>query len=227
MDEGRYLYCIVSPDHPPPSDLSGLEDREVRRIAAGRIVLWASRLEARPSPSLDRIRRHNEVVEAAMGEAGSPVPIRFGEWFPTREELLQEVGEREEAYARSLEAVRGAVELGVRITDPARRPEAAPDLNARTGREYMEGLARTHAEARAGEERGRRLGEALASHLGPLARRQRVEHLPAEEGLVSVAHLVDREDVERYRRAVAEFADGCGELRFRVSGPWPPYSFVE
>lgn len=227
MDEGRYLYCIVSPEHPPPSGLRGLGDRAVRRTAAGRLALWISALEARPSPSLERIRRHNEVVEAAMGKAGSPLPIRFGEWFPTTEELLEEVGEREEAYARCLEEVRDAVEFGVRVADPSRRPTPGPDTDARTGREYMEGLARSHADTRVREERGRRLAEALTSHLGPAAPRQRVETLPPEEGLVSLAHLVAREDVDRYRRKVSEFADRRGEHRFRITGPWPPYSFVD
>lgn len=233
MDDGCYVYCVVAPERRPPPDLVGLEDRAVRRLTSGPVALWVSELDARPSPSLERIRRHNEVVEAAMTESDSPVPMRFGQWFASRTELLEEVGERRESYARALESFRGAVELGVRVVDPARAPArdspgtADPGRAYDTGREYMEELRRSHAEERSAEEAGRRVAEELAEHLGPVARRQRVETLPPEEGLVSLAHLVAREDEERYRRKVAGFGRRRSDLRLRVSGPWPPYSFAE
>lgn len=227
MAEGRYLYCVLPSDRPPPADVAGLEGRPVRRLEAEELALWASELAGRPSPSVERIRRHNEVVEAAMSEAATPLPMRFGQWFPDREALLSEAAGRAESWARALEEVRGAVEFAVRVLDPTREVVEPPPANAESGRAYMEGLARRRSEERSSEKRARRLVDELEAHLGPAARRQRWELLPADEGLVSVAHLVNRERTGAYRDRMSTFADDRGELRFRVSGPWPPYSFVE
>jgi len=227
MDEGLHLYCLVEPDRSPPEGLRGLEDGAVRRLDVGRLAAWVTALEGRPSPSLERVRRHNRVVEAAMSESSSPIPVRFGEWFGSREELLDAVREDEGAYLRRLEGLRGAVEFGVRVVDPDRSAPAERPGAAESGRVYMERLARAHAEERAARGDAERLAEALAAHVGSLARDARVDLRAPEGGLVSVAHLVARADEAAYRRAVGEFAERTTDVQFRVSGPWPPYSFVE
>jgi hypothetical protein len=39
-------------------------------------------------------------------------------------------------------------------------------------------------------------------------------------------HLIEREDVQEYRTKMAQAVEERPEVRFMVSGPWPPYSFA-
>ncbi len=51
--------------------------------------------------------------------------------------------------------------------------------------------------------------------------------LPSRHGLVSVAHLVERGAEREYRVALEVLRHERPDLRFLVTGPWPPYSFGE
>lgn len=227
MADGRYLYCVAPGGHGPPSDLTGVDGREVRSVDHEGLTVWCSDIAERPVPSLDRIRRHDDVVRSAMTATTTPVPVRFGQWFPTRATMLEELDGERDRFGALLRKLGGTREYAVRVlerTPTGSREEAT--VNAGSGREYLEGLARREAEVRATRERGRELAEALASHLGGLVRDQRAETLEPPDGLLSVAHLVATDDAERYRDAVRGFAGDRGEVDFRVTGPWPPYSFV-
>lgn len=227
MDDGLYLYCIAPDGHAPPPDLRGMEGRPVRPTAMHGLLLWTSELAARPRPSLERVRRHDRVVQASVQGGDTPLPMRFGQWFPSRAELDRKVGEQADRHRRRLRAVAGAREFGVRVLEPSAVSVEEEPGEARSGRDYMERLARREGRKRDAEERGRRLADELAVHLEPLTREEFVAPLDPEEGLVSIAHLVSLGDAEAYREAVAEFGRRKDRLRFVVTGPWPPYSFVE
>lgn len=118
---------------------------------------------------------------------------------------------------------------------PSEEPRAANGTPAETtgrasagsapGRAYMEALALRERRWHEREARGRRVAAELAEGLDALIRDERVEPL-REGGLVSVAHLVDRQAEEAYAAAVDAFAADRPALRVVRGGPWPPYSFV-
>lgn len=232
---GLHLYCIVPAGHRPPAGLLGLDDAPVGSADASSCGVWTSRAERRPEPRLERLRRHDRVVRAALREEGTALPVRFGQWFPSEEALRTRVEERAERYRKELGDVRGCLEFGVRVLlatgggeegrrEPPGEKPAPP--GAGRGRAYLEELARRRAAGREASRRAEAVATELEAHLGPLVRRHRVERLPGDEGLLGVAHLVPREEVPRYRRALEAFGRDRPELRLRPHGPWPPYSFV-
>lgn len=224
---GVYLYCIAPAGHRPPAGLRGLEDRPVRGLEAGPFCLWVSELEEAPRPTVERARRHNAVIEAASSEAVTPVPVRFGQWLASAEPLKARVERRRPGYEEALRTLAGALEFGVRIGDPAREqpdPRVAP--TAASGRDYLHALARRAAGERAARARVEEIGAALRDALGPLVRQERIGSPPRGEAVASVAHLVRRVDGSAYRRRLDEFGREHPELRLRLTGPWPPYSFV-
>lgn len=219
---GLYLYCLGEPDHPRPEDVVGLEGAAVRDVEAGGFSAWVSELERMPAPSLDRIRVHNAVVEAAAGVA-TPLPLRFGQWFETADDLDASLRDRGEALHAALARVSGALELGVRVLDPAHAPD---ELDRASGTAYLEALARRSRVEEEGRRRGEEVAAELKEWLGPLVRDERVRSLGAGS-LVSIAHLVDRHEIGKYRLHMDQFPPRHPELRFVLSGPWPPYGFAE
>lgn len=225
---GLYLYCLLPAGGASPGDLRGVDGSPVAALDEGAFRLWVSQVEAAPRPSPDRVRSHHAVVRAAMDGGTTPLPMRFGQWFPGREVLARRLEERGRDYGARLRDLEDAVELGVRFLDPAGVPVVhGTEAGARTGREYLEALAGQHQRRTEDEERGRRLARELGEALGDLVRRERIEPLEPGEGLVSVAHLVGRSDMDAHRRGIDAFRRAHGGLQLRESGPWPPYSFVD
>ena len=75
-------------------------------------------------------------------------------------------------------------------------------------------------------DRTREIAESLRATLGSIVRAERIDALRSRNGVVSIAHLVERSGVETYRGFIHAFGHGRTDLRFFVSGPWPPYSFA-
>lgn len=226
-DPGLYLYCIAAADNRPPTGLAGIGDSPVRAVDSPPFAVWASRLDRPPTPDVSAIQRHNHVVETAGRHEHGALPVRFGQWLDSEAALLDAIAERRDQYAEALPRVAGAVELGVRVVSPEPVPAGAASVEAAaSGREYLESVARRSAASRARTARGRELARELHDTLGPLLRDQRTDSPATPRGLVELAHLVSRDEVEEYRDQVSTFAAGEPDLRFLVSGPWPPYSFA-
>jgi hypothetical protein len=229
---GAYLYALLPRDAPAPAaGLTGVGGAPVEcRLHAG-LAAWLSPMERAPAAAVAPIREHNRVVEAAMAAGVTPVPVRFGHWHPSEDALLAAVADAAERFHQALAHLAGSVEYGIRVLDPGmQRPAAAvqrPEApEATTGREYMKALALRHSAERVGRERLTEVAAGMRAELGALIRDERIEPLPSAHGVASVAHLVHRRDGAAYATAVERLPQRMPELRFLLSGPWAPYSFV-
>jgi hypothetical protein len=192
------------------------------------LTLWVERPEACPEPSVEATLRHHTVVQHAWRHAPACLPVRFGQWFRSASLLEERVEQKRGTLEPALAEVTRAGEHGLRVIDPREAAEVEPEDRHRpaSGREYLEGVRR---RVRRSEQRAllaRSLAQALAAGLGSIIRAQRVDPLPPEHGLVSLAHLVGFERAREYERRIQAFQREHGELRFVSGGPWPPYSFV-
>jgi hypothetical protein len=241
-----YLYCLTEPGCEPPAELRGIAGKRVRALGVtGRLVAWVSDLPEDPGPaSTELVRVHDRVVRAALA-LETPLPARFGQSFVSDAALERALQGRSDPLERSLERVRGSVEMTVRIL-LAEAGDAVP------GRPFEGGAV---VGASAGSGAGSRASEGAGrAYLARLRERQRVsaelqrqaEFLQARvaravDGFareevcspvmlgaqsISISHLVAREAVREYRLAVASLSKGEAALRLMVSGPWAPYSFA-
>jgi hypothetical protein len=220
---GKYVYCVVPAALPPPADLRGIDDAAVLDYAAGSLRVWFSDCDARPAATLERVRRHNAVIEEALARGVTPIPLRFGQWLASEAALVDRVGHSVERWQTLLTGLAGACELGIRARWP--RPGPARDVQQPpvSGRAYLEQIARQHAGSAALRAEADRLAAALRAAVGSLVLRERVE---TAGGMLAIAHLVRSEEVSAYRAAV-ERVRSTSEAEIAVSGPWPPYSFAE
>jgi hypothetical protein len=86
VDNGRYLYCLVdlAAGSKETVDITGIEDEPVSLVTAQRAPLGAlvhSRQEPFDSTDLKKLRdwllAHQQVVDAAGDQFGTPLPVRF------------------------------------------------------------------------------------------------------------------------------------------------------
>ena len=163
---------------------------------------------------------HEKVIEAVMAN-GTVLPLRFGSGLQSEAQLAEAMATRHDELIRAIELVRGHVEIGLRVLprdSDDRRQTRSPEPPS--GRAYLlERATKHHLAERAKREVHVPLTEmatahVLASRVGPPA-------------VLVASYLVSDDDVEGFRTRAQELAARIEEAQSFVTGPWPPYSFVD
>ena len=188
------------------------------------LVCWESALallaqpEAQPLPSLQRHR-----LIATVAETRPFVPVRRGASFADAAAALAWARGNSGRLHALIERLEGRAELSLSLFEAggaAGEPASG------------EGYLRLQAErVRAAEERMQRLkeqGAALSACLAGAAEQQRLESWCGPNGAcgLDLSLLVQRSAFGELR-VEAERAVAASGQPWRVSGPWPPYSFAD
>jgi hypothetical protein len=219
------LYAITDHPGPPLPDLATLPElapfpdlAPLRSVARRELAAVCA-----PAPegevTADALWRHERVVEALMEERDL-LPIRYGTRVSDEAAAGEAIEANHDRLVKSLEFVRGAVEVAVRALAPQPRPAPALTGAAMSGADYLR--ARADEVAAQGDA-----GGAVHEPLSAAARAQvtRSPSLPGE--MLRAAYLVDRDAVSAFSELVARVQAENPDLRLTCTGPWPPYSFAE
>jgi Gas vesicle synthesis protein GvpL/GvpF len=210
-----HVYALAT--HPAVLPAHGLEGAPVQAVALDGVDVVVSPVPdgAAETVTETAVLEHARVVDEVFEANDAVLPARYGHGFADAAALEAAVGGRLGALREGLERVRGMVELGLRVTAPAREERAS----ASSGRDY---LAARRAELRAAEDAAQTIHEPLAG----AAAAATVNVLATAELLLSAAYLVPRAEVERFLGLVEATTAVHPELTFACTGPWPPYSFA-
>ena len=191
------------------------------------VAVWVTR-GPRPDGGVDAIRIHNAVVEAAVTEEVTPVPLRFGQWVDDERDLQKAVAEKATSYQERLAEFAGCLEFGMRLIDPA-APDTAVTAErppATSGLEYMRGLQESSRLAEKKRAESEQVHARIRELLGDAVRAEKVEEARTAHAVLTLSHLVARPKFEEYRALAVRVREMFPELRMLLSGPWPPYSFA-
>ena len=194
---------------------------------------------------------HEAVVESFVG-AQAVAPMKLFTIFTSDARAVENITRDRVRVDAALKRVANHLEWGVRVAlDPAqtpaaksRRARAAP--GARSARGAMEALETTSGAAFLTRKKAQRdanaelagrarevvseLYDRLAAH-ARVAKRRAPGERPAQGGplLLDAAFLVARTRSARFEKAATGAARDLERHGYRVtvSGPWPPYSFIE
>jgi hypothetical protein len=220
-----------------------------RAVAAGAdlwLIVADAPLSRYGEPALARLVKDLDAVSACAvahsaviahcARRGPVLPLRLLTLFSSDERARAEVWRRRRALARRLARVAGRAEWGVQARlDAASAAKAAARpaaLGGGPGTRFLERRRRQRRETRGLAAQARTAAVALYRALARYADDARQRPLVAVDGqaalLLDAAFLVAGTRLARFRqgvRAHAARAAGRG-LRVRLTGPWPPYSFV-
>lgn len=229
-----YLYCVLtSAGADAKPTVVGVGGAPVRTLPLGDLEAWVATIEETAIRVTERALGeqavlHNEVVAAALSRGRTPLPARFGSHFADDEACLATLRGRAPQIRDVMARLAGSVEMSVLIvSNPCARPAESRPLPHRgapdAGRRYLEMVRQRARRAEADQA----AVEALVSEV-----RHRVRGVARGEsrgrgapGVVSIAHLLHRGDVARYRDALGSLPESSG-FRLIVAGPRAPYSFV-
>ena len=246
-----YVFCLVRSARRPT--LRGLDDampagRDLRAIDVGD-GLWAI-VQTVPEPAyteealarglqnLDwvgpRAIAHERIIESFIS-APALLPMQLFTLFKSDARVVEHVGADKARITRILKRVGGKVEWGVRLTwnEKAVREKAAR-TPARTGAEFLArkrdvlDVSRTQlADARKAADR---VFKAMARQAVAAQRRTGLERAaPGSRLLLDAAFLVPAAKSSAFKSAVREQARGLRSsgVELSLTGPWPPYNFIQ
>jgi hypothetical protein len=246
-----YIYCVVANrSHPTmsrrPRGVPGLARPRLLELGRG---LWAVVADAPAAQfsagaingklaDLDWVSRaalaHEAVVESFI-TARAVLPMKLFTIFSSDERALENLHERRAHIDAALKRVAGHQEFGVRVrlVREAARPSAVRRAPA-SGVAYLRGKKSqrdaTSERAVRAREVVAELFDRLAVHAS-LARRRAASELPADGGplLLDAAFLIPRGRARRFAAAVASRARTLSPQGYGITmtGPWPPYSFMQ
>jgi len=223
-----YLYCLAEGVDRLDKASRGVSGAAVRVIKIDDFSVLVSAYGGDVSAALNKnALAHNAVVRSVFTQT-TPLPFRFGT-LVEEEQLRSYVKTHRQALKNRLAHVRGCAEMNLRLIGPRKNAPPAPERAQPLG-PGTKFLLDKRRELCGEEWRVEQTGELstwLADKLGDLIRDEKIHLVPAESVLLAkVDHLVDRVNIPQYREKMAKAIAERPELRFMVSGPWPPYSFA-
>jgi len=170
---------------------------------------------------------HHEIVRSITRQT-TPLPARFGT-LVTVQQLQNYISTHRPAIEAKLAHVRGRAEMNVRmianISGETQEPKNEDELGPGTA--FLLEKRREIFREKAGIAQKEQLSGWLREKLGDLIKEEKISVNPSETVILAKAdHLIERVDVQEYRTKMARAVEERPEVRFMVSGPWPPYSFA-
>ena len=190
----------------------------------------------------ERALAHEAVVEHFLA-AGTVVPMKLFTLFAGDERAAAYVRGEGERLERVLARIDGCLEWGVQVRlDEARAREVvAAEARSESGRHHLPGTGKGFLLRKKMEQEGARTlaerlrseaGEtftALAAHASGAIRREPPTPEAAGRMLLDGAFLVPRERSDAFEGEVARAAERLAgrACELTLTGPWPPYNFLE
>jgi len=230
-----HLYCILPLEmrRSIPPGLSGLAGARVRALPVEGVVAWVSDVERDVRVSVEGVRAHDAVVEAALQTGTTPVPARFGQRFRDDDACRAALSSRATSVESLLATIQGFVEMTLIITPSTRRmlrdlqpviPEMLEPSLRGAGRQYLETLQAREAATGAVRSAMDNLAGLLNATVESLVQKSAVHEQLTRLPFRTISHLISRDAVADYKRAVADVPADL-EFRFLLVGPRAPYSF--
>jgi hypothetical protein len=229
--QSHYIYGIVESQWALAPDVPGLDGTPVylipwRNLAA---VVGHAPLGGFAADQANAAR-HGAVVELVM-QGGPILPMRFGTVLGERQRVITMLEEHSQAFEEALRRLRGRVEMGLKVlweTDGCTSGKRGEPVNLSTGPGSRYLLRRLEEERRAEAIRGRgeTLIQAIQATLRPLANEWTLQRFPTPRLLLSAAYLIPGDRLQAFRVGVKRLGERSSRLRFLLTGPWPPYHFV-
>lgn len=239
-----YVYGVISTEAADSESFYGIEgihaDSEVKLLACGSLTALVSPIgNQKFSPKVIResmkdtdwlkshVRRHADVLAEAQA-VQTVIPMRFGCVFSNPREIMQFIDSRKDALQEALVRLHNRSEFSVSVRIDGSSVNTVPnDLEGVPSgvADFLRAAAGEKPAAAELEATATKIHAHLARYAGESMRNPNTE----AEMLLNATHLVTIASEEEFKHAVktlsAEY-DAQG-IRIEVSGPWPPYHFVD
>jgi hypothetical protein len=234
-----YAYCVTEKQafpellrHRKPVPLesvTGIEGNQVFLYPASDLAVLVSEHLPTETPSPQRAKDHARVI-ADCFKSATVLPFRFGTVFATDEVLRRSIRSNQRQFLTNISQLHGKAEMHMRLTleDCCREQMSDTFANGRGGqRTYLTDLRESATRQRERQTLARSLSTQLNRMFAPLAQEISCRRLENGTMQLDVSHLIPSRMVERYQNKFLSAREQMRDCHLHLSGPWPPYHFVQ
>jgi hypothetical protein len=237
---GKYVYGIIGATTPRSFGRIGIgaEPTEVytivhRDIAA---VVSDSPLETY-DPTRANVLAHARVNDAAM-EGHTVIPMSFGTVFKSRPDIVELLRSAYDAFRDVLAKMQDKVEFGLKVlwephevirdleSEDETLARLKEEIRSRPGSTYFARMQYGRLVDSLLHDRSERHVADVFEALRPASVASRSDKPIGDKMIMNAAFLVERERSGAFQEAVRIASKQASALRFKCTGPWPPYNFV-
>jgi hypothetical protein len=173
-------------------------------------------------------REHHQVV-ASVASDGAVVPLRLATVYPDDQTVRMLLAEHRSHLAELLQSFSGTQEWGVKVYTEL-TADASPDDPCAASSGERDGLPGREPRWQKAEACAEEIDRALRG-IAIAARRHPVSYLRFEDtdGLMVLngVYLLDAGRAAEFAGIAQNLVEAHAALGAQVTGPWPPYSFVD
>jgi hypothetical protein len=232
------LYCVFrTPAQPRPGTPLGVGGEPVFVLAQNGLSAGLSEVtESDLVPDISQILAYEAVVEHLYRDR-TVIPVRYGCQLEGASDALGLLERHRDEYGALLDELEGLTEMGIHLlldgsgggteNDACSVPPKSFPLACNSGAAYLAAKRQRYLGLDQAALHERLLVEDFWGSLAGLYVRRKVEFPdPNRSRLLSLYFLVPRAAVEAFRRA-ARHLHPKESVKLLLSGPWPPYNFVD
>lgn len=255
MEEGLYIYGIIPAQEfiPMEEDIQMIPYKNISAVAV-KVGLddfieenFKAKIEKDPTWLEEKILRHNHII-SKLAEKTTVVPLKFGTIFKSKKAVEEMLEEKYQNFLKIIFNLNGKKEWGVKIycdmdklkTELVTTNQFIKDIDMSI-KNKPEGVAYFLTRKRETlilEESEKKMEEYATTIHGTLAKLTDKNCLnklqPREltkkksDMILNGAYLIQNSKVDEFQSKVSELKqiyENFG-LKFKISGPWPAYSFT-
>ena len=232
-----YAYCIAErqafPElsrHRRPTPLagvSGILDHQTFLFPAGELAVIVSEHSAEEIAEAGQqtAQDHARVI-AECFQHSTVLPFRFNTTFADDDALRRSVRSNQRHFIANVERLRGKAEMHLKVlVDDTCPGNALRDMTV--GQQYLSSLRESASRQRERQSKARALSVQMHRMFLPIAEEVSCKRMDSGKMLLDIAHLIDHKTVERYQNKYSSATVQMKECSMQLSGPWPPYHFVQ
>lgn len=224
----------------------GVDGQPVFLVSHNGLSAAISRInQSNITPEISCILAYQRVVESfhCHPAVGGVIPMRYGCLFEEEPQIIRLLKERSRQYKALLKELEGCVEMGIRILisptplqGPANRKSQIADRRSQIPNPGCAYLAARKAHYEQQEKFNKQAKEVIEQYraaFNGLFLKCKTEFPSIDNPqsairnpVLSLYFLVRREHVERFQQVFREI-NVQESPKLLLSGPWPPYNFVQ
>jgi hypothetical protein len=188
-------------------------------------------------PTRDNVLAHERVNEAVMRRF-TVIPMSFSTVFKTREDIIELLRTAYDAFRDVLSKMQDKLEFGLKvlwepelvIEEIEKEDESLRllrhEISTQKGSTYFARMQYGRLVDSLLQERSERLVSEIFSALGEVSVASRANKPIGDKMILNAAFLVARDREADFDARVKEIGAKYENLKFKYTGPWPPYNFV-
>jgi len=232
-----YAYGVIDSNEKIDEAMKGLNDAPLFNIPYRDIGIVVSDLNTQiQKEDKKSVLKHEEVVEKLMDKF-TVLPMRYLTLFSGKEQVLLMMKDYYDDFIENLDRLREKIEFGVktiwpgdlireRITTAHRKSDNLPLVASSSGKSFMKEKFENYKIDKEFEEEADRCIAIVDGFFNRFIAEKRLEKLKTDNLLLSASYLVDKEKRDDFKKAFEELRGSGGDLKYLLSGPWPPYNFI-